>query len=126
MPGVLENKTIQPPQLFVFECSTASRRTQACTYTWNGKVNRQNKTLGNNKGRICIQMSCIWVLQEALVFKCHHERQESTICVINTLLIRMPDTKQRTDGAIHMAQWKWLHPIAVQHFQAAVVTGDVT
>ena len=75
--------------------------------------------------RICIQLSCLCILKEPFVFKCHHEWKESNVRVINTVLIWMPDTKQGTNRAIHMAHWEWLHLVAVRHFQVAVVCGDV-
>ena len=56
-----------------------------------------------------MQLSCRWVLKEPFVFKCHHEWKESTVSVINIVLIWMPDTEQRTNGVILMAQREWLH-----------------
>ena len=56
------------------------------THISYGEVNSQNKTLLNNKGRTCIQLSYRWVLKEPFVFKCHHEWKETTVRVINTIL----------------------------------------
>ena len=49
---------------------------QVCVHSWNGKVTRQNKTLFNDMGAICIQLSHILVMYEPLRFNCHHERRE--------------------------------------------------